>query len=89
VVYRIIDYIARFTQTKLLPTHPALKQSAIPDVVMAYHTAGSLFSLLSWWVNHNMPYSPEEMAQMSHDLCVHGISAQVEGGAASKLLYKR
>jgi AcrR family transcriptional regulator len=89
VVYRIINYIARFTHSKMLPTQPALQHSAIPNVVMAYHAAGSLFALLSWWVNHNMPYSPEEMAQMTHDLCTYGIAAQAEAGPSPTLLYKR
>ena len=83
VVYRIINYIARFTQTKLLTTHESSKTSyhamAIPGVIMAHHVAGSLFALLSWWLAHNMPYTPEEMAEMAHTLCTHGVTAVIEG----------
>jgi AcrR family transcriptional regulator len=39
---------------------------------VAHGLAGSLFSLLSWWVQHGMPLSPEEMDKLFHRLAWSG-----------------
>ena len=82
VIYRIIDYIARFTQTKMpTPAAHALGDQTIdpiPPTIIAQHIAGSLFALLSWWIAHDMPYSAEEMAAMSHLLCTQGVACVLE-----------
>ena len=36
--------------------------SSVPDELIAYHFATSMMSLLRWWLEHDMPYPPEEMA---------------------------
>ncbi len=38
-----------------------------PDVHASYLT-GSLLSLVTWWLDHDMPYTPAEMAAMWHRL---------------------
>ena len=78
VIHRIINYIARFTQHKLLTACPPHPTAAIPDVVIAQHIAGSLFALISWWVTNNLPYTPEEMTEMSHTLCTYGVASVLE-----------
>jgi AcrR family transcriptional regulator len=35
---------------------------------IAHGFAGTLFSLLAWWVQHRMPLSPEEMDKLFHKL---------------------
>jgi AcrR family transcriptional regulator len=79
VIYRIISYIARFAQTKLLATQSTATSAAIPKEVIAHHIAGSLFALLSWWLANNLPYTPDEMAEIAHTLCTHGVAAVLEG----------
>lgn len=36
----------------------------VPADVRAAFLAGSLMSLLSWWIDHDMPHPPERMAAM-------------------------
>jgi AcrR family transcriptional regulator len=78
VIHRIIHYIARYSQHKLLTSCPPHPHAAIPDVVIAQHIAGSLFALISWWVANDLPYTPEEMTEMSHTLCTHGVASVLE-----------
>jgi AcrR family transcriptional regulator len=78
VIYRIVDYIARFAQTKLLATCKPNAKLTIPQSIIAQHIAGSLFALLSWWLANNMPYTPEEMAEMAHVLCTQGTYSVLE-----------
>jgi AcrR family transcriptional regulator len=81
VIYRIINYIARFTQHKLLTAHELRRAPSIPEPLIAYHVAGSLFALLSWWVANNLPYTPEEMAEISHILCINGVASVLDAAA--------
>lgn len=48
-------------------TIPPKRRGAI-----AHGLAGSLFSLLIWWVQHEMPLSPEEMDKLFHRLVWNG-----------------
>ena len=41
---------------------------AIPIPILANYLAGELFSLLKWWLDHNMPYPPERMDEIFHAL---------------------
>jgi hypothetical protein len=40
---------------------------------LAQGLAGSLFSLLTWWVQHGMTLSPEEMDKLFHRLVWTGV----------------
>jgi AcrR family transcriptional regulator len=62
------EHFARGIEVRLneLPrarTIPSDRRSAI-----AHGLAGSLFSLLAWWVQHRMTLSPEEMDKLFHRL---------------------
>ena len=39
--------------------------------------AGSLISLLTWWINRNMPESPAEMDTLYHGLVWSGVQSAV------------
>lgn len=47
--------------------------STIPDELVAYHFAAGLMSLLRWWLEHDMPYPPEEMAAYIDRLLLQSI----------------
>ncbi|HJZ82959.1 MAG TPA: TetR/AcrR family transcriptional regulator [Pyrinomonadaceae bacterium] len=48
---------------KNLQTHPP-----IPIPILANYVAAALFALLKWWLDQNMPYSPQRMDQIFHAL---------------------
>ncbi len=57
---------------------PAGRQPAVPIPVMAQFVSGSLITMLRWWVENKMPYSPQEMDLMLHHLVLPGIRACLE-----------
>jgi AcrR family transcriptional regulator len=77
VIYRTLNYIARISLKQLegLKKERKLKKTPVPIEVAAQHSAGSLFSMVSWWLENDMPYSPEEMARIYHSITVPGIRA--------------
>lgn len=49
--------------------------SAVPLEVLIYQLVSSLLSLLVWWLDKNLPYSAQQMAQMYQQLTQPGIEA--------------
>jgi AcrR family transcriptional regulator len=43
-------------------------QEALPAPIVAQHIAVTLFTLLTWWMDHHHPVDAEELAQMFHRL---------------------
>ena len=43
-------------------------KSSIPIPILANYLASELFVLLKWWLDQGMPYTPERMDQIFHDL---------------------
>ncbi|GMQ93700.1 MAG: TetR/AcrR family transcriptional regulator [Acidimicrobiia bacterium] len=43
---------------------PSGESSDIPKDARAAFAAGSLMAFLTWWIDNDMPYSPEQMADM-------------------------
>ena len=41
---------------------------SIPTPVLANYLAGELFGLLKWWLDERMPYPPERMDEIYHNL---------------------
>ncbi len=54
------------------------KRLTVPMEILITHLAGSLQTLLTWWLDNDMPYSPEEMNEMFIQLVRGGIEAVVE-----------
>jgi AcrR family transcriptional regulator len=46
-----------------------------PIPVLTTYLAGTLQTLLTWWLDSDMPYSAEEMNEMFHQLAMGGITA--------------
>ncbi len=73
---RGIDIVTEMIHSKLLG-HATLvlerrpdtsDQTTIPIEVRAAFLASSLLALLTWWLDNDMPYPPESMDQMYHEL---------------------
>jgi hypothetical protein len=45
-------------------------ETTIPPEIFAFHMASSLLSVMQWWLENEMPYSPERMAEIYHQLVV-------------------
>jgi AcrR family transcriptional regulator len=59
----------RFRELSRSATIPQHHRRAV-----AHALAGSMFSLLTWWVHHNMPSSTQEMDELFHQLVWTGVS---------------
>jgi AcrR family transcriptional regulator len=66
----IREYLAALLLSSLsvIPSH----QLSMPPEVLANFMAGAELELVAWWLNHDMPYSAEQMAQMVQTLTLRG-----------------
>lgn len=65
------EFLAEKIEEKI-KTQDFAKMS-VPPAVCSHYLALQIFGLLQWWLDRNMPYTPEEMDRMFHDLVSPGI----------------
>lgn len=71
VINRVIDYIAHFSEQQIRAELGNVQMQFPPEII-SRHVAGSLYALVTWWLNNDMPYTPRQMAEMTTQLCVAG-----------------
>lgn len=72
-------YLYKYTSS-LLGRHlkhfaPHDRNLTVPRDLLIHHVVSSFLSLLSWWLEHNIPYSAEEMNEIYMDLTVPMLNA--------------
>jgi AcrR family transcriptional regulator len=63
-----LNYLSQRIESALAARLKGKPTSSIPIPVLSNYLASELFSLLKWWLDHNMPYPPERMDEIFHDL---------------------
>lgn len=56
---------------------PKGAEPALPLALVADYMAGAILTMLTWWLANDMPYPPEEMNRMFHQLVLPGVSASL------------
>ena len=68
-------HFARGIGQRLGDTRRACQISAELRPIVAQALAGALLSMLSWWIDHGTPGSPEQMDEMYHRLVWSGVGS--------------
>jgi AcrR family transcriptional regulator len=75
----ILKYLHRYLYTMLIgPLTDITKNKKSPPVPMevtTHHLVSSLLSLMTWWLDNNMPYSAERMDEIFRTLTAPAIEA--------------
>ncbi|HZU70657.1 MAG TPA: TetR/AcrR family transcriptional regulator [Ktedonobacteraceae bacterium] len=64
----LMEHIIDIATDEVLNQNIPLEGSAVPSEVAAYHLVNSSIGLLQWWLEHDMPYPPERMGIIFHEL---------------------
>src|SRR5260370_42311746 len=67
------DYVAEQAEAKLRECSPVDQKPAVPPAMHVQSLAGAVLSILTWWLENDMPLSPHQMAQ--YLLSLHGTSS--------------
>ena len=69
------EYIAEVVSAKVRELPPANEHPTVPLAMHSHFVAGAALSLLAWWLENDMPFSPHQMAQ--YLLSPHGTSSSL------------
>lgn len=75
VIHRELQYIARISEKQIAWLLPRDTQPLVPIEILARHIAGALFGLILWWLENDMPRSPEEMGLFFRQMAMGGLTA--------------
>lgn len=77
VLRQISDRIATLVGEELAAMIEGDRQRkfALPIPIVQQYVSGSFISLLIWWLDHDMPYTAEEMDRMFHEATLPGIES--------------
>lgn len=63
----------------VLHEHVPQPDSLVPSEIAAHHLVTASIALIQWWLDHDMPYPPEQMSRIYHALIVqptHAVAFQ-------------
>lgn len=66
--HALLDDVIGVATQNVLREHLWRPDGVVPPEIVAYHIVTSSVSLIRWWLAHGMPYPPEEMGTIYHEL---------------------
>ena len=69
------SFLSRRIEADLAALLPPGVEPAIPLSILSTYVAGTLVTVLRWWLDHKMPYPPEHMDEMFHQLIMPTLKA--------------
>lgn len=66
LIQRIIEAVTR----DVLSRQTLVEGGIVPTEIAAYHLITSSITLVQWWLEHDMPYSPERMGEIYRELII-------------------
>jgi AcrR family transcriptional regulator len=66
----LVQHIIDISIQDVLNKNTSLEGSAIPIEIAAYHLVNSSIAMIQWWLEHDLPYPPEHMGIVFHQLII-------------------
>jgi AcrR family transcriptional regulator len=70
-------YLAERIEARIHDDFSIEIQTTIPIPILANYLASEIFSQLKWWLDNDMPYSPERMDEIFHRLLLPGVNSVI------------
>ena len=68
-------YLFAHLRKRLEGVEGRTRRASVPIDVATQHLVGSLLALLTWWLDRDLPYSPEKMDAIFKELVTPGLEA--------------
>lgn len=72
-------YLSKNIEEQIVALAPPQHDLPVPLPVLSNYLAGTLITLLKWWLDNNMPYTPQRMDEIFQQLVMPGVRAVVQG----------
>jgi len=69
------SYLSRNIEKQIVSLAPPQHDLPVPLPILSNYLAGTLITLLKWWLDHNMPYTPQRMDEIFQQLVMPGVRA--------------
>ena len=66
--HTLLPRLIEVATQNIVSDHTPRPGSVVPLEIAAHHMVTSTISLIQWWLEHEMPYSPEQMGTIYHEL---------------------
>jgi hypothetical protein len=73
-------YLSTLLRTHIKQQFPRTNNPPVPPDILAQYLVSAFISLLTWWLDNNLPYSPERMNEMFRQLTQPGVEAVMKVG---------
>ncbi len=74
-------YLSNLLRAHLQYQFPKKENSTVPPEILAHYLVNAFMSLLTWWLDNNLPYSPDRMNEMFSQLTRPGVESVIYGKA--------
>jgi AcrR family transcriptional regulator len=71
-------YLSKRIETQVRALLPKGQKSQVPLPIVSNHVAGALVTLLKWWLDNKLPYAPERMDEIFHQLVMPSIRSAID-----------
>lgn len=71
----LYKYLGQMFGRHLAHLAPDDKYLSVPRDLLTHHVITSFLALVGWWVERNMPYPAERMADIYHDLIIPSLNS--------------
>ncbi len=78
VIKAIQELLVDHARTYFEAVESSNKKINVPVDVLSIHVASALQTLLTWWLDNDMPYPPEKMNEIYSKLLMGGIQGVIE-----------
>jgi len=69
------QYLSSLVRDHFKAQRPGKKKNTVPPEVLAHYLVSSFMALLTWWLDHDLPYPAERMNEMYRQLTEPGVRA--------------
>jgi len=66
--HTLLPHLIEVATQNIVSNHTPRPDNAVPLEIAAHHIVTSTISLIQWWLDHQMPYPPERMGMIYHEL---------------------
>ena len=66
--HTLLPRLIEVATQNIVSNHTPRPDNAVPLEIAAHHIVTSTISLIQWWLDHQMPYPPERMGMIYHEL---------------------
>ena len=70
---RLEDYIQFLTTNRLITSLETIPEGFAPTDLALRFVASSFVGIIRWWLENNIPFTPEKMAGLLMELYTHGV----------------